>query len=684
MMTTQAVNGIANALMARLIFTGYAFRSGSSLTSYKDIVYNLLAFFVLCPALIMLVVEGRADHKTLNDSYASKLTLLFLLLLGALILAEFLSRKVVAALGQLRTLTHELPASMALKSVDIVWPESGILESNHLIKNFREMADSLNAQFDEVRKVNELLEQRVELRTEELKKSENLLRTLMLTIPDLVWLKDVDGNYLFCNPEFERFFGAREADIVGKTDYDFVSADQADFFREHDYKAMVAGKPTSNEEWITYAADGHCAFVEAIKTPMYNSSGQIVGVLGISRDLTERKQHEEELLQAKVAAESANTAKSQFLANMSHEIRTPMNGLLGMTQLLEMTDLTPEQCEYVAALKLSGKNLLSLINDILDLSKMEAGKVTLELAKFGLHRCINEIVLMQRSLVHDKGLVLDVHVAENIPSVLVGDQLRIKQILLNLLGNSIKFTKVGTITVTAQLLEQHDSSVLVGITIRDNGIGISTDALDKIFKPFVQEDGSISRQFGGTGLGLSISQRLAELMGGSIAAESIQGVGSSFTLVLPFEFSRTDEAAADSLLTAVPPWDGPLLRILLVEDNPINSTFGISLLKKLGHSVVAVENGRECLAELEKSRFDLVLMDIQMPVMTGEEALFEIRRKEQHTDVNQPVIALTAYALRGEKERFLQAGFDGFISKPLAIAELSREMHRVVSKQKLS
>lgn len=349
-----------------------------------------------------------------------------------------------------------------------------------------------------------------------------------------------------------------------------------------------------------------------------------------------------------------------------------------MTQLLEMTELTMEQCEYVTALKLSGTNLLSLISDILDLSKIEAGKITVEFAEFSLHRCINDVILMQKNAAFDKKLDLKLDLANEIPYLVVGDQLRVKQILLNLLGNAIKFTQQGSVTLSTQLLEQHDKNVLIQIAVRDTGIGISSDCLETVFLPFIQEDGSISRKFGGTGLGLTISRRLAEILGGGITVESSPDNGSCFTVTLPFAIGR-DAATFEALSskTAVV-WDGPLLRILFVEDDKVSTTFGSALFKKLGFDFTVAENGRECLAALETGRFDLVLMDIQMPVMTGEEALREIRTHEQGTTAHLPVIAMTAHSMRGETESFLAQGFDGYISKPLITSKLVDEIKRTL------
>ena len=400
---------------------------------------------------------------------------------------------------------------------------------------------------------------------------------------------------------------------------------------------------------------------------------------GFINDITAQKKLEFDLAEARNAAESASRAKSEFLANMSHEIRTPMNGLLGMTQLLEMTALTEEQQEYMVALKLSGKNLVLLVNDILDLSKIEAGKITIEPVEFSLRHAINDVYLMQKSFIFGKKLSFNITVAEDIPTVIIGDQQRFKQILLNLLGNAAKFTKSGGITIAAEVLERHNDCLTIQFSVADTGIGISSAALEKIFNPFVQEDGSSTRPFGGTGLGLTISRRLAELMGGAISVESSQGVGSSFILTLPFIIPAVQQTTDIREYPAVPLWTGASLRILIVEDNPVNLLFETVLLGKHGHEVVTAENGREGLEALDKGAFDLVLMDVQMPVMNGEAALRAIRVKEQGTSCHQKVIALTAYALRNEKERFLSEGFDGYLSKPMGQQELIDEMKRVMN-----
>ncbi len=422
----------------------------------------------------------------------------------------------------------------------------------------------------------------------------------------------------------------------------------------------------------------------AVKWLQFDSSPEPLGngeVLwhGIIDDITERKNLEHHLQAAKDAAESDNRSKSEFLANMSHEIRTPMNAVIGISQLLELTALTPEQQGHVSALKQSSKSLMSLISDILDLSKIEAGKITIYQAEFSLEQCIINIIQILQASASEKGLTLELDFDVDVPPFLLGDEMRVKQILINLIGNSVKFTSEGGITISVQLLEQYADSVILKLRVSDTGIGIWAEAFDRIFLPFVQEDGSIIRCSGGTGLGLTICRRLTELLGGSINVESSKGIGSCFTVILPFTVPRDAGSAQEPSADLPLSWDGPPLRILMVEDDPVNIKFGTLMLSKLGHESSVARNGRECLAALEQSSFDIVLMDIQMPVMNGEETLREIRRQEQGTCRHQPVIALTAFALRGEKERLLSIGFDSYVSKPVEFKVLVSEMKRILA-----
>ncbi len=645
--------------------------------------------------------------------------------------------------------------------------------------------------------MNLLLEQRVDERTTH-------LQTLLNTMPDIVWLKDQGGVYLSCNQRFEQFFGATESEIVGKTDYDFVDRELADFFRANDRKAMESGGPNINEELISFASDGHQEYLQTIKTPLVASDGSLIGVLGIARDITrlkqteeeaqrdrsallsllnnlpfmawmkdtegrfvainslfaeacgaasisevigktdldvwpeelaqlyqaddrdviltkstknteepletdgkriwietykapliapdtsvtgtvgfarditERKQIEEALAAAKEAADAANRAKSEFLANMSHELRTPMNGVVGMAQLLEFTELTPEQQEYVSAIKLSSDNLVQIINEILDLSKIEAGRTDLEHTDFSLRSTIEEVVTTQISRLHDKRLTLQKDLPSDLPDLLRGDQLRIKQMLLNLLGNATKFTEKGSITIAVRLLEQDTHRALIRLTVSDTGIGIPPELQQKIFKPFEQADTSTTRRFGGTGLGLTICRKLVELMGGAISVESCPGVGSSFHLEIPFELS-TFTAQHQTQTASLPGKPARTLSILIAEDNLINQRMLELLLQKIGHSAICTNNGKEALDRWRKGGVDLILMDIQMPVLGGVEALEAIRAEEKAQGGHLPVIALTADALKGTEEKLLKAGFDGYLTKPVRTKELADELTRLTA-----
>ena len=534
------------------------------------------------------------------------------------------------------------------------WPTSPILELTELTENFSQTADALKNRILQVQESNQLLEQKVAQRTAELERASSYNRSLIESSLDPLVTIGADGMISDVNQATVMVTGAPREVLVGSpfSRY-FTDPEKADA----GYKLVFQHGTVRDYPLEIMHRDGRLIPVLYNATLYRDMNGIIAGIFAAARDITELKQAEAQLTQAKTEAEAANRAKSFFLANMSHEIRTPMNGVFGMTQLLEMTELTPEQHGYVISIKQCGKNLLSLINDILDLSKIESGKITVELAQFSLKQCINDVVLMQKSAAHEKGLALDVIVDGSVPFVLAGDQLRVKQILLNLLGNAVKFTSRGKISVSVKLLEKRDDSVLVQIAVRDSGIGISPENLEAIFKPFVQEETSTTRVYGGTGLGLTISLRLAELMGGTITVESCPDSGSCFTVTLPFTVVHTlpppVTTAAEYPMTAADAFDGPPLRVLYAEDNPVNITFGTSLLRKMGHDVSSAENGRECLAALAKGAFDLVLMDIQMPVMNGDEALREIRRNEEKSGEHLPVIALTAYAMRGDQERFL-------------------------------
>jgi two-component system CheB/CheR fusion protein len=509
--------------------------------------------------------------------------------------------------------------------------------------------------------------------------SKILLNAVMDGIPDPVYIKDRDNRILFANPAMARVVGKPLAEIIGRTASEyFGDPDVGLTLREHDLAVMASGRIEVVEEAVP-TPFGRRTFLSS-KVPYRSLKGDIIGIIGVSRDITERKHQVEELNLAKEQAEAANRAKSEFLANMSHEIRTPMNGIMGMASLLEMTDLSDEQQEYLDCIQLSSENLLALIDDILDLSKVEAGKIVLEMAPFSLRECIDDAVRVHISNVHAKGLALKTDIPAQVPYALTGDQLRLKQILVNLIGNAVKFTAHGEISVSVALLEAHGNTALVRISVSDTGIGIDEAAIDTIFAPFSQADSSTTRRYGGTGLGLSISRRFVELMGGGIRVKSAVGGGSLFQVSIPFMVNEPSlEPYNRASGTPLPAWEGPPLRILLAEDQEISRRFAVKILDKLGHTPEAAQDGREAVEKWENGSFDIILMDVQMPVMGGVEATGIIRGREAAMGGHTPIIALTAHALKEDRDKLLGQGFDGYVPKPLEIRVLNEEVRRLAA-----
>jgi PAS domain S-box-containing protein len=479
-----------------------------------------------------------------------------------------------------------------------------------------------------------------------------------------VYVGNTSGLITESNDQVLRMLGYDRADLdAGRIRFDRITPPDRQNTLRSIAADLQAGRVTPPLEMEYLRKDGTRLPALIGLAPLGTAAGEAIGIV---LDLTKRRRIEEEMRLAKEAAELANRTKSEFLANMSHEIRTPMNGILGTLDLALDTPLDLEQREYVRLAKTSADSLLALLNEILDLSKIEAGKLDLNPAEFDLPEVVEVATRTFSARVREKNLALTCEIAADVPGVLIGDDLRLRQVLANLLGNAVKFTGQGRVSLSVSVSrELPEGRIRLQFTVRDTGPGIPQEMQELIFEPFRQADASTTRRFGGTGLGLTICSRLVKLMGGRIWLESTPPHGSTFHFTAEFGVGRAVRPRREA--------DGPViagqprsLRILLAEDNYVNQLVAVRMLQKAGHEVTVAGSGPEVLRKLKDHSFDVVLMDVQMAGMDGLEATAAIREREKASGGHLPIIAMTASAMQGDQERCLAAGMDGYVSKPIS------------------
>jgi PAS domain S-box-containing protein len=568
----------------------------------------------------------------------------------------------------------------------------------------------------QLREMNDRLDVEVEQRTAELRASQERFALAVRGSSDGLWDWNVLTDEVYYAPRFKELLGYEDAEMEN------VFASFESRLHPDDRERTLQAVRAHLEQRVPYDVEyrlrtksGAYRWFRARGQAVWDESGKPQRMAGSITDITDRKEAFEALQRARQAAEEANQAKSDFLANMSHEIRTPLNAVIGMAELVLDTELTETQLKYFSEIQESGESLLTIVNEILDFSSIEAGQLQLERAAFTLRETLLDAIHSLELRSHVKGLELAHQVEPDVPERLVGDAERLRQLIVLLVGNAIKFTEQGEVALRVRCESQSSQMVQLRFTVSDTGIGIPPDKQKVIFEAFNQADNSSTRRFGGTGLGLAIASRTVALMGGRIWLESEEGRGSTFYFTAQFgraeQIRRPDEradsgtpvescavGAGDKAATrqlvdgngpaaasaAGPKSTGsvlqkavgrqasavPRLRILLAEDGLINQKLAVGLLKRWDHAVTVAGNGREAVDAYETGSFDLILMDVQMPEMDGLEATAAIRERERHTPNHIPIVALTAHAMHGDRERCLAAGMDGYVSKPVRPGEL--------------
>lgn len=515
---------------------------------------------------------------------------------------------------------------------------------------------------------NKTLALELEKAEEKRRHQQQLLQSVIDNNPNIIYVKDLEGKYLLMNRKLKEM-----VDISPDMDVSTISEEDVFKYNRNSlenyrrlHRLIIESKQTMAFE-ETFSYKGTEKYFYIMKFPVLDENGNTIYVCGVSVDITELKKAQLEMIDAREEALQAKEAQENFLANMSHEIRTPMNGVMGMSNLLLDTSLNDAQKEYVQSIKESAENLLSIINDLLDFSKIKSGKFHIDVNDFNIADTVRKAIYPLQVKAQEKDLALNCLIDTGVPEVVTGDALRLQQMIINLAANAVKFTSEGAITVKLYPIEQNDNDVLLGIDVADTGIGLPADKLDKVFELYTQVDKNTSRIYGGTGLGLAIVKQLAELQNGTVSVKSEYGKGSVFTLQIPYKIKQ--QAVKKVEISSAAQQTGLLqgVKVLVAEDNLINQKVVLYTLKKQGADVIMTCNGKEAVETLTTDKCDIVLMDLQMPEMDGYQATTYIRNQLK---LDIPIIAMTADAMKGESDKCIDAGMQDYISKPFEPKEL--------------
>jgi two-component system sensor histidine kinase/response regulator len=529
------------------------------------------------------------------------------------------------------------------------------------VRSLRKAMDDLLAERERLREMASVLQASQTAAMQEKSRQQAIVQSLIDGLPDLISYKDPQGRYMGCNIACAGLTGKTVQEIVGRTDVELLGPERAAIIAERDALVLRTLQPAVYDELFTFK-DGRTAWMTLVKAPFFDGDGKLLGLVGVARDITERKKAADEIQRARDLAEDATKMKSDFLANMSHEIRTPMNAIIGMTYLVQKTELTPRQRDYISKVQAAGKHLLGVINDILDFSKVEAGKLDLESADFELQGLLENLGGLLAEKVHAKGLELVFDVGAEVPTHLRGDAMRLGQILINYTNNAVKFTDAGSIVVSVRASELTDSSVMLNFRVRDTGIGMTPEQMGRMFQSFSQGDTSTTRRFGGTGLGLAISKQLAQLMGGEVGVESVPGKGSVFWFTARLEIG----SASGRELMPQPDLRGR--RALVVDDNEYARAAIAQMLLDMTFSVEQASSGAAAIDEIRRAStaglpYDIVYLDWRMPGMDG---IATARRIKSLGLERAPLLfMITAYAREEMRQEALAAGIENVLIKPV-------------------